>query len=192
MVFTKTYSAPPVNEKEILRYLGGDKSEQTLELIYDCLKELSDKLKYKVCYTELDLLVNNNECDFGVFKLSSKNLAQNLKDAKRVVLFAATVGVEIDRLIAKYGKISPTKALVFQAIGSERAEALCDLFCADMEQTYSLKAIPRFSAGYGDLPLESQKPIFSVLLPERNLGITLTDSMLMFPTKSVTAFVGLK
>lgn len=100
--------------------------------------------------------------------------------------------MEIDRLIAKYGKISPTKALIFQAIGSERAEALCNLFCADMEKTYSLKAAPRFSSGYGDLPLESQKPIFSVLLPERNLGITLTDSMLMFPTKSVTAFVGLK
>lgn len=192
MVYTKTYSAPQVNEKEILRYLGGDKSEQTLSLITDCLNELSDKLKYKVCYLELDPVINENECDFGVFKLNSKNLALNLRGAKRVILFAATVGVEIDRLIARYGRISPTKALIFQAIGSERAEALCDLFCADMEKAYSLKAKPRFSPGYGDLSLESQKQIFSVLLPERKLGITLSDGMLMFPTKSVTAFVGLK
>ena len=192
MVFTKTYSAPPVNEKEILRYLGGDKSEQTSELICDCLKELGDRLKYKVCYCELSVAINQNECDFSVFRLKSKDLAKNLNGSARVILFAATVGVEIDRLIAKYGKISPTKALVFQAIGSERAEALCDLFCADMEKTYSAKAKPRFSPGYGDLSLESQKQIFSVLLPERKLGIILSDGMLMFPTKSVTAFVGLK
>ena len=50
---------------------------------------------------------------------------------------------------------------------------------------------PRFSPGYGDLPLEVQRTLFSLLEPMRHIGLSLTDSLLMSPTKSVTAFVGL-
>ena len=50
---------------------------------------------------------------------------------------------------------------------------------------------PRFSAGYGDLPLATQKDIFSALGLDKNLGVLLGDGLLMTPTKSVTAFVGL-
>ena len=107
------------------------------------------------------------------------------------ILFAATVGVEIDRLIGKYGRLSPTKALLFQAIGAERIEALCDAFCADIKKEYNTGLEPRFSPGYGDLPLSAQKNIFAVLDPERRIGLTLNSSLLMSPSKSVTAFVGL-
>jgi len=49
---------------------------------------------------------------------------------------------------------------------------------------------PRFSPGYGDLPLETQREIFDVLDCSRRIGLMLNDSLLMSPTKSVTAFVG--
>ena len=89
----------------------------------------------------------------------------------------------------KYSKISPVKALIFQAIGAERIEKLCDVFCKDIAKERKTK--PRFSPGFGDLPLTIQKDIFAALDCGKNIGLSLTDSMLMSPTKSVTAIVGI-
>ena len=79
---------------------------------------------------------------------------------------------------------------MFQAIGTERIESRCDEFCNYIEKEYGYTA-PRFSAGYGDFPLDIQKEIFDVLDPGRKIGVTLNQSMLMSPSKSVTAIVGI-
>lgn len=192
MILSKTYIEPPFCEKEILRYAGcrGEREEISV-LLKECIDEVKDKLVYKVCYRELSIKTVGDTCDFEVFSVHSEKLARNLKGCEKVILFAATVGVEIDRLIGKYGRLSPTKALLFQAIGAERIEALCDAFCADIKKEYNTGLEPRFSPGYGDLPLSAQKNIFAVLDPERRIGLTLNSSLLMSPSKSVTAFVGL-
>lgn len=192
VILSKTYIEPPFCEKEILRYAGcrGEREEISV-LLKECIDEVKDKLAYKVCYRELSIKTVGDTCDFEVFSVHSEKLARNLKGCEKVILFAATVGVEIDRLIGKYGRLSPTKALLFQAIGAERIEALCDAFCADIKKEYNTGLEPRFSPGYGDLPLSAQKNIFAVLDPERRIGLTLNSSLLMSPSKSVTAIVGL-
>ena len=192
IILTKTYTEPPVSEKEILRYAGCQKADRDIQtLLTACLDKARDKLVYKVCYGEFPVATDGNLCDFGAFRVSSQHLAANIKDCHTVILFAATVGVGLDRLIAKYGHLSPAKALLFQAIGAERIEALCDRFCEDISQERNMGLTPRFSPGYGDLPLEVQKNLFAVLDCGRRIGLTLTDSLLMSPSKSVTAFVGL-
>ncbi len=192
MILNKTYIEPPFCEKEILRYAGCKEAKDgVLALLKECLDEAALKFTYKVCCCELEVIIDSNICDFGAFSIKSEKLALNLKGCKKVILFAATIGIDIDRLIGKYGRISPSKALMFQAIGAERIEALCDAFCADMEREYNKKLKPRFSPGYGDLPLSAQKDIFAVLTPERKIGLTLNGSLLMSPSKSVTAFMGI-
>ena len=114
-----------------------------------------------------------------------------MRGCKRAVVFAATVGIGLDRLIAKYGRLSPSKALMLQAIGAERIEALCDAFCAELAAKLDCKLRPRFSPGYGDFPITAQKELFAVLDCTRQIGVTLNDSLLMSPTKSVTAIVGI-
>ena len=192
VVLNKSFKEPPICKREILRYMGCNECDNaTEEIVQSCIDEIKDKLVYKVCYCQLPLNIKGDVCDFEVLKLSSQKLAENLESCKNVILFAATVGIEIDRLIAKYGRISPTKALVFQAIGAERIEALCDAFCKEISNEYGKNLTPRFSPGYGDLAIETQREIFSVLECKRNIGLTLNDSLLMSPSKSVTAFVGL-
>ncbi len=187
-IYVKNFSAPPVSTKEILRYAGcKEAGEDILTLIKECMPEAERVLSYKVCYGEFGLSVSDEVCDFGAFSVASSDLSKNLEGCDRVLIFAATVGVGLDRLIAKYSRISPSRALLFQAIGAERIEALCDLFCKES----GLKLKPRFSPGYGDLPLCTQKEIFAVLSPEKRIGLTVNDSMLMSPTKSVTAIVGI-
>ena len=51
---------------------------------------------------------------------------------------------------------------------------------------------PRFSPGYGDVPLEIQKDIVMLLDCAKRIGVSLNDSLLMSPSKSVTAFIGLQ
>ncbi|MBR5134836.1 MAG: Vitamin B12 dependent methionine synthase activation subunit, partial [Clostridia bacterium] len=52
------------------------------------------------------------------------------------------------------------------------------------------RGMPRFSPGYGDLPLSVQRSVATLLGMEKTLGVCLSDSLLMSPSKSVTAFVG--
>jgi hypothetical protein len=190
-VLKKSYPSPHFCEKEILRYAGCPSADDgTLALMRSCIEEAEKVLTYDVCYRILPVETDGDVCDFGCFSLHSKNLAGNLKHSSRVILFAATVGVGLDRLINKYGKLSPSRALMFQAIGAERIEALCDSFCKDISTESGSSLAPRFSPGYGDLPLSAQKDIFSVLDASRQIGVYLTDSLLMSPSKSVTAFAG--
>lgn len=181
---------PPPNMREILRYAGGSDDEKTVSLCEECLKEAENFLSFSLCYRILEVDIYNDFCDFGEFSVKSGDLAKNLSPCRKVCIFGATLGAKFDRLLIKYSRISPAKALIFQAIGAERIEALCDAFCEHLKASgYTLK--PRFSAGYGDLPLDTNRNIFAALNLEKNLGVTLNDSLLMSPTKSVTAFVGI-
>lgn len=195
IVYTKTYPQPPFDKKEILRYAGvrGDVPELA-ELVQECMQEIENKLVYKVCFRESSIKDEKIYLDLDFLKTDSADLRKNLKGCSRVVLFAATVGIELDRLIAKYSRISPTKALLFQAIGAERIESLCDIFNGEITkqaEEAGLFTRPRFSPGYGDLPIETQKEIFSVLDCPRKIGLSLNDSLLMSPSKSVTALIGI-
>ena len=192
MVLLKTYNEPAICEKEILRYAGCKEADNSIrELLDECIEEARDNLTYKVCYRELSVCTDGKICDFEYFCVPSEKLSVNLRGCKKVIIFAATVGTALDRLIAKYNRIAPSKAVMLHAIGSERIEALCDAFCEDISSEYNIKLKPRFSPGYGDVPLSVQKSFFDLLGCEKRLGIALLDSLMMSPSKTVTAFVGL-
>lgn len=191
-VQVKRYQPPKVDIERILRYAKTPQNETILALTRELLHELADKLTYRVCYRVLDISVIDSDCNFGYFSLQAADLAQNLRDCERCVIFAAGIGIEIDRMIAKYSRLSPVKALLLQAIGTERVEALCDLFCDDISKTLGSRCHKRFSPGYGAVPLSVQRHFFELLQCEKHIGVCLTDSFLMTPTKSVTAFIGVE
>ncbi|MBQ6937591.1 MAG: hypothetical protein IJN36_03660 [Clostridia bacterium] len=192
-VLTKNYEKPPLCKKEILRYaMCREESEQVLSLLSSCIKEAEDRLCYKVCYCIVPVKIAENTCDFGAICVKSEKLAKNLSGCEKAVLFSATVGAHIDRLIDRYSRIMPSRSLMMQAIGTERIEALCDAFCEDIKRETKMSLCPRFSPGYGDLEIFVQREIFSLLDPPKRIGVCLNDSMLMSPSKSVTAFVGVK
>ena len=191
-IITKTYTEPPISESEILRYSGCKCADsETLLLLNSCMDEAKRELSYNVCYLELPISINGISCDFGCFSVKSAQLSRNLGGCKSVIVFSATVGVGIDRLISKYTRLSPAKALMLQAIGSERVEALCDAFCDELKEEKGVILRPRCSPGYGDLPLSIQKDIFRVLESSKRIALSLNDNLIMSPTKSVTAFVGI-
>ncbi len=194
-VFVKNYSAPPWNRREIMRYASCTGADgRTTALMEECIAEIEPMLSYRVCFAHFPLEISVGELDIGFARVQSRGLAKNLASCKEIVLFAATVGLAPDRLTARYASRSPAKALFFDAIGAERVEALCDAFCAELKAGAAGNGCftrPRFSVGYGDLPLELQKEIFRALSPERHIGATLRESLIISPAKTVTAIVGI-
>lgn len=178
---------PPVNRREVLRYAGaGNPRDAENALLDQCIAELLPGLTYRVVWAEYPVRITGNHLDLGFAKTDSADLCKNLRDCGKIVLFAATVGIAPDRLAQKYSRVSPVKALFLEAVGNERIEALCDVFCGEYAN-----ARPRFSPGYGDLPLDLQKNIITALDCPRKIGLTLNQSLLMSPSKSVTAIMGL-
>lgn len=179
-----------VDIKQVLRYAGAhDSGEGIKKLVDDCIKKLENNYAFNVCYTKVPLSINGTACNFGAFSVKSASLSEHLRSCDSAVIFAATIGLSADRIISKYSKISPSHAVILDAVCTERIEALCDVFCEKL--SHSHKTTRRFSAGYGDVPLEVQKDIFALLDCPKNIGLTLNDSLIMSPSKSVTAIVGI-
>lgn len=204
-VYKKLYTeVGPINEREVWRYAGyagipADAQDELREVFHEVVNELKNSFNYQVCYRRLK--INWTADSEGKlmpelpFTYESKNLADCLNGSDEVLFFAATIGPDIDKKILLYEKISPTKALIAQAYGAERIESLCDLFCEEIRsdcKTFGKSITARFSPGYGDWKLEVQKEFFSELDIYHQIGVALGDSLLMRPSKSVTAIFGIK
>lgn len=184
-----------LNVSETLRYLGYGKANVPEDgvqgLLRECEAEILSAQDLRACYSVYDISAQSENIDLGFAAVKSHSLFLNLAGCKKIVLFACTAGAGVDRLIARYSRISPAKAAVMQAAGAALVEDWCEELCALFKREYG-DTKPRFSCGYGDLPLTLQRDIFAALSVEKHLGITLSDDCFMTPTKSVTAIVGIR
>lgn len=201
-VFVKNYRENEIVEakdSEIWRYagipLGKNRIDGELNKTFQEVKgEIEGVFAYKACYRRMNLSWEKGEPCLP-FTVKSMALSRLLENCNEIIIFSATVGLEIDRYIAKQQRISPVKALLANAYGAERIENLCDTFCEDIKNTLSGEGLfitRRFSPGYGDLPLETQREMFALLDCNRKIGVSLNESLLMSPSKSVTAIIGIK
>ena len=187
---------PPVDTREVLRYMkSGTPAPAVTALLEETLQEIGPMLTPRLCYRTVEVKQHQTGVEIGGFHLCSTQLSHALSGCTHAVVLAATAGLALDRAIARYGRISPARALCAQGIGTERVEALCDAFTKEQNAALAptgMRLRPRFSPGYGDLPLTAQHALFALLSPEKHIGVTLTRELLMSPTKSVTAIVGIE
>ena len=127
--------------------------------------------------------------------IQSGALEKNLRGCSEVCLMAATIGFAPDRLAARAsaaGQVS--RAVMIQAAGAALIEAWCDQVNGIIRQEAAARGKylrPRFSPGYGDFSLQHQEALFRILDVQKRIGVTLTEHLLMMPSKSVTALIGL-
>lgn len=194
MIYTKFYKVGEYNRREILRYCGSGENPAVVRLMEECIGECAAMNNGSVCWREIDVKPGCDGVDMPFAKAESRALAKNLAGCDRAVIFAATIGIAADRLIRRAVRTDMAKAVMLQAIGAERIETLCDIFCNEIKKSAAERGLytrPRFSPGYGDLPLEFQRRLIRELDCRRRIGITLNESLLMSPSKSVTAIIGL-
>ena len=183
-----------IPRQSIRRYLGMGRAQpdETLEkMIRECLTEFLTQVQFKACCRLLPVQPQEGGLDFGVFFAPGNGLAKNLAGCPQAIVFVATTGMVSELQRKRAAVTSLAKALVLDAIGTAAIEQFCDLlgqqWAAELRGQYLR---PRFSPGYGDLPLALQTPLLGALGAQKNIGVTLTESLLMIPQKSVSAIVG--
>lgn len=126
--------------------------------------------------------------------IPSPDLCRLFAGSDRAVAVAITLGAEMDSTIRRYLLVKPGLGAAIGALASAYVDDLLDQLMAQenarlMERGLALS--PRFSPGYGDVPLSWQKP-FTAFLHTEKIGVRLTEQCLMIPEKSITALAAVR
>ena len=105
------------------------------------------------------------------------------------VFLCGTLGAEFDRWQRARAAVSAAEGYAAQMLGLEEVEKLMDSLEAEARSSLAPgeSLSPRRSPGYGDMPLDLSREILETLDAPRKIGVTLTGSLLLAPSKSVTA-----
>ena len=185
----------PFDEREILRYAmlpSFAPAPEELPL-QECLKAAKGAAQCRAVWARYPLVRDGETLDLGFARTDSRDLRDRLAGCGEILLFACTAGAETDRRIARAKLLSPARGLLMHAIGAQQVEGACEELCRRLAERFADRQLTdRYSPGYGDLPLSLQRDVMEALDCGRSIGVTLSDSLLMTPSKSVTAIIGMK
>ena len=192
---------------EVLRYLGAGVAEEVNETALKSLRQsarqMLDKLDAQLIPKRLYRLFTLQHQPDGsialldhthqpVLTLTGTLAASLLRDCHQAALLLATLGTPFDAMLRTQQARDMAQAAILDACGNVLVEEACDLLEQEIHQQASdLYLTDRFSPGYGDLPLSLQPGILRALDATRQAGVYLTESLLMNPSKTVTAILGL-
>jgi cobalamin-dependent methionine synthase I len=115
-----------------------------------------------------------------------------LAQCDSVAVLACTLGVRFDAMLRAQQARDMAQAVMLDACGSALVESGCNKAEEEIQSRFPQRHLTdRFSPGYGDLPLSLQAPLCAALDAGRLLGVTVGESCLINPCKTVTAFIGL-
>lgn len=189
-----------INRKEVLRYLeykGQDIDNNLIEIIEECRNITKDRINPRYTFRVYSIKQKYKgiiELEGTSLKLESKDLYKVLKDCNKCILMAATLGMDIEKDIKKYSYTELTKGIIIDSCGTTAIEEVCDKVQDEIKNTILKDGqylTFRYSPGYGDLPIEKNIEILNILNGQKEIGLTITNSGIMIPRKSVVAIIGI-
>ncbi len=138
---------------------------------------------YDVCYIEEKLedavMVNGR-------RLKSRVLRKNLDQVERIFPFVITLGPKLGEKQAASSDL--LKNFYLDTIGNAALNSARKYLKRHLESQFALNKISSMAPGsLADWPIEEQKPLFNLLGDvDASIGVKLTDSLLMLPTKSIS------
>lgn len=185
-----------INIDEAVRYMGyrSEPDKRHLEMIKDLASLLEEQLKPAWVYRVFGLEFRKDGVALKGTKilLRGKDIRRHLADCDSAVLLCATASSKADELIRQKEQEDIAFGFMTDCLASAAAEAICNELEKEIARQISTKFFTwRFSPGYGDLPLDVQPQILDVLAAGKRAGVTCTPSMMLVPSKSVTAIIGL-
>ncbi|MFP4476945.1 MAG: hypothetical protein ACLFOY_15400 [Desulfatibacillaceae bacterium] len=149
----------------------------------------------RVVYRILEVdSVTGREIIAGRFVVDSRRWARVAAEASPPMYLAvacATLGPGLDETIALARAESLGRGYMMDAAGTGILESVADAWTKTLGREPGLEGLSlsrRFSPGYCDWPLESQKQ-FAECLPMDKVGVACTRAWAMVPAKTVTAAV---
>lgn len=186
-----------IDKNEALRYLGYKNKnidEETNKLLDESIAELKEIAELKYVYRIFHIKKENNNINFeNLINIKSNDLGNLFKHCKKSAVMAATLGFEVEKRIKYYTSSNLSKGVVFDACAASYIEALCDMAEAEIKEIAAKEGCNitfRYSPGYGDVPISHQGDILAALNAQKLIGISVLNSSILIPRKSVTAFIG--
>lgn len=121
-----------------------------------------------------------------------KKIASLINECDYVSLLLTTIGSALPDRATEIQKGEPTDAYYLEHVGGWMADYLADRVDERIEREcakHGYKRTMRYSPGYGDWTLEAQPDLLRLVEAEK-VGVTLTDTLIMIPRKSVSAAIG--
>ena len=159
------------------------------DAIASALARLIPHVRAVCSFVTVPITVADAAVDLGFGPIPSRALAKHLARCREAAVFALTLGTGVDRHLLRLSGTSPAMQFLTDGLASAMAEAACDR--AEEQIVGNRPHRSRFSPGYGDFPLSVQQEVLAMTDAGRRLGITLNPALLMSPSKSVTAVIGL-
>lgn len=166
-----------------------------LEKVKEDCRELTDICgAFRIC-EELQFADNKRSffANGAEFKVG-RTIAQKLRKADKMAFFVCTAGKTISEKASSLLKgEDPVFGYVYDIMGSAIAEAVADEVQHHIEQQMlplGVKITNRYSPGYCHWNVSDQHKLFS-LFDENPCGVSLTESALMNPVKSVSGVIGI-
>lgn len=186
-----------INREEAFRYMGisGEPDSRTISAADECeqllLKAASPKFHW--IFAEIsEMKAEGISLTGHKLTLRGNDISGHLRECFGAVLLCATLGEGVDRLLRKLQSEDMAKAVIADSMASAAIEQVCDAAEEKIRERFQDKFMTwRFSPGYGDFPLETQREFLAAVNASRTVGIFLTDGGLLTPTKSVTAVIGI-
>lgn len=188
-----------LDQSEILRYLGYKDTgitPQIRDLIERCEDQALKIMEPKYVYRRLEIrkIQDGIQVEGTDLILKGQDIAAHLNRCKQIVLLGVTAGIGLDRMIRRWMISEPDAGVVLDSCGIQAVEQIADMVEKEIEEQVLSEGYHltwRFSPGYGDFPLETQRELVRVLDLPRRIGVSLTENCLMVPSKSVTAILGI-
>ena len=118
----------------------------------------------------------------------SEDLIFYLEGCTEAVVFATTLGVNVDAYSKKLQSRDMSLAVIYDSLAS----ALLEFYTDEYENGLSLGAHTfRFAPGYGDIPIELNYIIIDALSISKKIGIYKSSNNMMLPQKSMITFCGM-
>ena len=190
-----------IDKKEVLKYLQYKSDvidEETDRLVDACILELKDISELKYVYRIFNISKENINNKAAVnfedeIIIESQDLTKLFRNCNKIALIATTLGLAVERRIKYYSLSNLSKGIIFDACADTYIEALCDYVESKIEALAKIEGAGitfRYSAGYGDVSISHQKDLVNSLNAGKLIGLTVSQSSMLIPRKSVTAFIG--
>ena len=190
-------SLADIRRKEIYRYLRLEDhapDAATKDDVERNLLRLIEKISLRLIASIRPILRTDDQLCFGDFSTQSVMLRKNMKTSDYAVLFAMTLGADVDRLISRLLITSKADAFITDACATECLESYANRYAAQIAADAGNRGFsthPRFSPGFADFGLEHQWPLIRTLQADKKIHIALTVGNMLVPTKTITALIGL-
>ncbi len=175
-----------VDKNRVLKYIGETNRADVFQLIDHCEKQILNVCSPKIATFKLDEIPQS--------LIVGEDIKKHLENCFGIYVFCLTLGTAVDVLIRKAYYTDIFEQVVLDATSSVLVEQIAENFELELKNQFEKENIfttLSYAPGYGDYPISLLKTYLEMVDSAKNVGVSLTDSGLMTPRKTICAVIGL-